>query len=105
MTKFEIIAVLRLSSDKTAVGGRLLDEYVPAARQMQVGDLTMQILGNNMLAGAGDAPNDLPLLDEADYAFCPADCAEALRGGPYRFVASCGEGTIAAAMEELKRIL
>ena len=54
MAKFEIIAVLRLSADKTAVGGRLLDEYAPAARQMQVGDLTMQILGNypeEMLVG------------------------------------------------------
>lgn len=62
-------------------------------------------LGCTVLAGAGDAPNDLPLLDEADYAFCPSDCDAALRSRPYRFTAPCGEGTIAAAMEELKGLL
>ncbi len=62
-------------------------------------------MGCTVLVGAGDAPNDLPLLNESDYAFCPADCAAALRSGPYRFVAPCGEGAIAAAMEELKKLL
>lgn len=64
-----------------------------------------QQFGCKTLVGIGDAPNDLPLLNEADIAFCPSDCAPALRSLPYRFAAPCGEGAVASALEELESIL
>lgn len=63
------------------------------------------MLGCKTLVGIGDAPNDLPLLDEADFAFCPGDCDPALRTRPYRFAAPCGEGAVAGAIEALEGLL
>ena len=63
------------------------------------------MLGYKTLVGIGDAPNDLPLLDEADFAFCPGDCDPALRTRPYRFTAPCGEGAVAGAIEALEGLL
>ena len=56
-----------------------------------------------ILVGAGDAPNDLPLLREADYAFCPADAG--LGEHPFRRAAACGEGTVADVIRQLNDML
>ena len=58
-----------------------------------------------ILVCAGDAPNDIPMLDEADFAFVPADCDEELRNMPYMEAAPCGEGAIADAVEKLGKML
>ncbi len=58
-----------------------------------------------ILACAGDAPNDISMLDAADYAFVPSDCDPALRDRPYIKVAPCGDGTVADAIEQLENLL
>ncbi len=57
-----------------------------AARRLQ------QRLGRKILVCAGDADNDVAMLNEADYAFCPADSALAQ---DYPTVCPCGEGSVA----------
>ena len=51
-----------------------------------------------MLLCAGDAPNALDMLEEADRAFIPEDAAPALFGRGFETVASCDQGAIAAAI-------
>ena len=51
-----------------------------------------------MLYCAGDAPNDLPMLLEADEAFIPASSDPAILGYGFTEVASCDEGAIASAV-------
>lgn len=55
-------------------------------------------LGRPVLLCAGDAPNDLDMLEEADRAFIPEDAAPALFGRCFETVASCDQGAIAAAI-------
>lgn len=64
-----------------------------------------QQYGRPLLACAGDAPNDIPMLDAADFAFVPADRDEALQNCPYIEAAPCGEGTVADAIEKLEVLL
>ena len=59
---------------------------IAAARQLQ------QELGKKILICAGDAENDIPMLEGADYAFCPADGMVANR---FPNVCNCAEGAIA----------
>ena len=58
-----------------------------------------------ILVCAGDAPNDVTMLDAADFAFVPEDCDEALRDKPYIKAAPCGDGTVADAIERLEKLL
>ena len=59
---------------------------IAAARQLQ------QELGKKILVCAGDAENDIPMLEGADYAFCPADGMVADR---FENVCNCADGAIA----------
>ena len=59
---------------------------IAAARQLQ------QELGKKILVCAGDAENDLPMLEGADFAYCPADGMVANR---FETVCNCAEGAIA----------
>ena len=59
---------------------------IAAARQLQ------QELGKKILVCAGDAENDIPMLEGADFAFCPADGVVAKR---FPNVCNCTEGAIA----------
>ena len=59
---------------------------IAAARQLQ------QDLGKNILVCVGDSWNDIPMLDGADYAYCPADAE--LRDH-YKTVCECGKGAVA----------
>lgn len=59
---------------------------IAAARQLQ------QELGKKVLVCAGDAENDIPMLDGADFAFCPANGMVAHR---YETVCNCADGAIA----------
>ncbi len=49
-------------------------------------------LGKKILVCVGDAENDIPMLDGADYAFCPADAVVADR---YETVCECALGAVA----------
>ena len=57
-----------------------------AARQLQ------KDLGRKILVCVGDAENDLAMLQEADYAFCPSDGIVADR---FPNVCNCAEGAVA----------
>ena len=59
-------------------------------------------LGRPVLYCAGDAPNDLPMLQEADEAFIPASADPDLLGLGFTETTSCDEGTIAAVVALLK---
>lgn len=59
---------------------------IAAARQLQ------RELGKKILVCAGDAENDIPMLEGADFAFCPADGMVANR---FPNVCNCAEGAIA----------
>lgn len=59
---------------------------IAAARQLQ------KELGKKILICAGDAENDVPMLEGADYAFCPADGVVASR---FETVCNCADGAIA----------
>lgn len=49
-------------------------------------------LGRKILICVGDEGNDISMLDDADYAFCPGD---AMVANQYPNVCPCGEGAIA----------
>ncbi len=59
---------------------------INAARQLQAA------MGRKVLVCVGDAENDIPMLDGADYAFCPADGVVADR---YETVCDCASGAVA----------
>ena len=70
---------------------------IAAARQLQ------QELGKKILVCVGDAQNDIPMLDGADYAYCPADGMVADR---YETVCNCAEGAVAEVIfEKIPKIL
>ena len=87
--------IRELWGDKVEVyraASRMIDVHakgvskIAAARQLQ------QELGEKILICVGDAENDLPMLEGADYAFCPADGVVADR---FPNVCNCAEGAIA----------
>ena len=87
--------ILELWGEKVEVyraAPRIIDVHakgvskIAAARQLQ------QELGKKILVCAGDAENDIPMLDGADYAFCPADGMVADR---FPNVCNCADGAIA----------
>lgn len=57
-----------------------------SARQLQAQ------LGRKILVCVGDADNDLPMMEGADFAYCPADGVIADR---FETVCECGEGAVA----------
>ena len=54
-------------------------------------DLQKQV-GKKILICVGDADNDVPMLQGADYAYCPADGVVADR---FETVCPCSEGAVA----------
>ena len=87
--------LMELWGDKIVVyraAPRIIDVHakgvskIAAARQLQ------QELGKKILVCAGDAENDIPMLEGADYAFCPADGVVANR---FETVCNCADGAIA----------
>lgn len=59
-------------------------------------------LGKTKLICAGDAPNDLTMLEEADWAFITGDCQASMNDRGYTQVVNCGDGAIAAVVDCLK---
>jgi len=60
-----------------------------------------QKLGRRTLVCAGDAPNDLSMLREADIAFVPASAVPEVLAGGFHIGAHCNDGTIASVVEYL----
>ena len=87
--------ILELWGDKVEVyraAPRIIDVHakgvskIAAARQLQ------RELGKKILVCVGDAENDIPMLNGADYAYCPADGVVA---GQFETVCNCADGAIA----------
>ena len=87
--------ILELWGDKVEVyraAPRIIDVHakgvskIAAARQLQ------RELGKKILVCVGDAENDIPRLNGADYAYCPADGVVA---GQFETVCNCADGAIA----------
>ena len=58
-------------------------------------------LGRKTLVCAGDAVNDLSMLEEADLAFIPADCDPRVKARGFRQAAPSHDGTIADIIRQL----
>ena len=83
-----------LYGDKIAVfraAPRIIDVHAKGVSKLSAARNLQERLGKNILICVGDGENDIPMLDGADYAFCPADGIVANR---YPTVCPCGEGAI-----------
>lgn len=81
---------------------RILNIHAKGVSKLQAARTLQKKLGKKLLVCVGDAQNDVPMLDGADYAFCPADASIADR---YPNVCPCDEGAIAdVILKELPKI-
>lgn len=71
---------------------RIIDIHAKGCSKLNAALQLQRSLGRKLLVCVGDAENDIPMLDGADYAFCPADGVVADR---YETVCSCGDGAVA----------
>lgn len=71
---------------------RILDIHARGVSKIKAARNLQHRLGRKILVCVGDAENDIPMLDGADYAFVPKD---ALLKDRYETVCDCGEGAVA----------
>ena len=64
-----------------------------------------QRMGRETLVCAGDATNDLSMLEEADLPFLASDGDSRMFGRGFRLAAPCDEGTIADVIRQLDQML
>lgn len=76
---------------------RILDVHAKGVSKIQAARELQKRLGKKILVCVGDAPNDIPMLDGADYAYCPGDGAVADR---YETVCECAKGAVADVIYE-----
>ena len=81
--------------DKLAVfraGPRVIDVQAKGVSKAAAARRLQQQMGRKILVCMGDAENDVPMLEGADFAFCPADGMVADR---FENVCNCADGAIA----------
>lgn len=84
-------------------GPRVIDVQAAGISKCRAARELQQQLGRKILVCAGDAENDVVMLDGADYAFVPAD---AILKDRYENVCKCTEGAVADVIyEKIPRIL
>ena len=71
---------------------RIINVHAKSASKLMAAKKLQQKLGKKILVCVGDEGNDIPMLQGADYAFCPSDGAVA---DQFANVCPCGEGAIA----------
>jgi len=71
---------------------RIIDVHAKGVSKINAARKLQKALGRKILVCVGDAHNDIPMLDGADYAFCPADGVVADR---YDTVCNCADGAVA----------
>ena len=71
---------------------RIIDVHAKGVSKLNAALQLKNDLGKKLLVCVGDGENDVPMLDGADYGFCPADAVVAER---YENVCPCGEGAVA----------
>ncbi len=82
---------------------RIVDVQAKGVSKLKAARRLQGMLGRKILVCIGDAANDLPMLEGADYSFCPMDGSVADR---FPNVCPCGEGAVADVIfEKLPQIL
>ena len=71
---------------------RILDIHAKGVSKANAARSLQKQLGKKILVCVGDADNDILMLDNADFAFCPADGIVADR---YETVCDCAKGAVA----------
>ena len=71
---------------------RIIDVHATGVSKIKAARALQKKLGKKILVCVGDAENDIPMLDGADYSYCPADGVVADR---YETVCCCAEGAVA----------
>lgn len=71
---------------------RIIDVHAKGVSKNRSARELQQRLGRKWLVCVGDAHNDIPMLDGADFSFVPSDAVLADR---YENVCPCGEGAVA----------
>ena len=87
--------LLALYGDKVEIfraAPRIIDVHAKGVSKINAARQLQKALGRKILVCVGDAHNDIPMLDGADYAFCPADGVVADR---YDTVCDCAQGAVA----------
>lgn len=87
--------IRQLYGDKVEVfyaAPRIIDVHAKGVSKIAAARTLQKNLGKKLLVCVGDAENDIPMLDGADYAFCPSDGVVAQR---YENVCPCAEGAVA----------
>lgn len=82
---------------------RIIDVHAKGVSKARSARLLQKKLGRPILVCAGDAENDLPMMEDADYAFTPAD---SILAGRFPTVCPCAGGAVADIIyEALPRLL
>ena len=76
---------------------RIIDVHAKGVSKIRAARQLQENLGKRLLVCVGDAENDIPMLDGADFAFCPVDGVVADR---YETVCPCGDGAVADVIYE-----
>ena len=76
---------------------RIIDVHAKGVSKLAAARDLQKTLGRKILVCVGDSHNDIPMLEGADYAFCPAD---AVIGGNYPKVCNCADGAVADVIYE-----
>ena len=96
----------RVYGDKIAVfraGPRIIDVQAAGVSKGRAARQLQQQLGRKILVCVGDAENDVVMLDNADFAFVPAD---AILRDRYENVCKCADGAVAKVIyEKIPQIL
>jgi len=81
---------------------RILNVHAKGVSKLKAARTLQKKLGKKLLICVGDAQNDIPMLEGADYAFCPADASIADK---YPNVCCCDDGAIAdVILKEMPKI-
>lgn len=73
-------------------GHRVIDIHTKGVSKARAARDLLEKLGRRILVCAGDAENDLTMLGDADFAYCPEDGVVANR---FENVCPCGDGAVA----------
>ena len=89
------LTLRKLYGDKVDVyraAPRIVDVHAKGVSKIAAARRLQQELGKKILVCVGDAENDLPMLEGADYAYAPADGVVADR---FENVCNCADGAVA----------
>lgn len=71
---------------------KILDIHAKGVSKANAARALQEELGRSILVCVGDGENDISMLDDADFAFCPSDAIVASR---YPNVCKCADGAVA----------